>query len=300
MSDTYDVKPDLLAAFRSLMTPLIRILLRCGVTFRDFSEVMKEVYVGVCIREMSLPGRRTSLSRVGVTTGLPRREIARIVRGDSKLRFGGMSLAGLAASVLEVWHTEPKFLAPYGYPRDLQIDGTDEVPTFQDLVARFSSSVPYEVLLLELIRVGAAKVLDGGNYVRVDKRSYIPTDMTIEMIQIFSQAVRRYIETVDYNLDKRNSDAKRFDRVVYPNYGLRAGDLDAYKNEMRVYLEKVIEDIDQKTSAYGRPDVAGGEETVEVGVGLYFYEVQSDDKTPLEEIIGDVSEAALLAEIGDE
>ena len=105
------------------------------------------------------------------------------------------SNAGLAASVLEAWHTDAQYLAPYGYPRDLKIDGTDAVPTFEDLVRRFSTDVAHEVLIGELIRVGAARVLEGGQYLRVLKRTYIPTDMTAEMIQIFSQAVRRYIET---------------------------------------------------------------------------------------------------------
>lgn len=203
----------------------------------------------------------------------------------------------MAASVLEVWHTEPKFLAPYGYPRDLVIDGTDEVPTFQDLVARFSDSVPHEMLLSELLRVGAARVLDNGNFVRVEKRSYIPTDMTYEMVQIFSQAVKRYIETVDYNLDKSNAERKRFDRIVYPNYGLRAVDLSAYESEIRSYLEKVIEDIDQKSSTYTRPDLDAGDETVDVGVGLYFYKVEAEDRTPLEEIIGDIGDQGAVGDI---
>ena len=47
-------------------------------------------------------------------------------------------------------------------------------------------------------------------YLRVLKRTYIPTDMTAEMIQIFSQAVRRYIETVDYNLGRREEPREAF------------------------------------------------------------------------------------------
>lgn len=290
MSATYDVKQDLLAAFRSLMTPLVRILLRGGITFQEFAGVLKDVYVTACAREMSIPERRLTLSRVAIATGLTRREVAKIVRNEGKTQWGVGSNAGLAASLLEVWHTDPKFLAPYGYPRDLKIDGTNVVPTFEDLVRRFSNEVPHEVMVGELIRVGAARVLDGGQYLRVMKRTYIPTDMTAEMVQIFSQAVRRYIETVDYNLGKGKTQEKRFDRMVYPDYGLRLVDLEIYQQEIREYLETVIQEIDQKSSTYPRPERSRGEESIQVGVGIYFYHDVSDDKTPLANCFGDLQE----------
>ena len=60
--------------------------------------------------------------------------------------------------------------------------------------------------------------------------------MTAEMIQIFSQAVRRYIETVDYNLGRRKGLEKRFDRMVYPDDGLRVVDVEIFQQEIREYL----------------------------------------------------------------
>lgn len=292
MSDTYDVKRDLLAAFRSLMTPLIRILLRSGITFQEFGGVLKDVYVNVCAREMALPGRRMTLSRVAIATGLTRREVAKIVRSEGKTKWGVWSNAGLAASVLEAWHSDPQFLAPYGYPRDLKIDGTDLVPTFEDLVRRFSSDVPHEVLIGELVRVGAARILEGGMYLRVLKRTYIPTDMTAEMIQIFSQAVRRYIETVDYNLGRGKGLEKRFDRMVYPDDGLRIVDVEIFQQEIREYLETVIQEIDQKSATYPRPERKKGEQSVQVGVGIYFYQEANEDRAPLMDTVGDLQEFA--------
>ncbi len=274
------------------MTPLIRILLRSGITFQEFGGVLKDVYVNVCAREMTLPGRRMTLSRVAIATGLTRREVAKIVRSEGKTQWGVWSNAGLAASVLEAWHSDPQFLAPYGYPRDVKIDGTDVVPTFEDLVRRFSSDVPHEVLIGELVRVGAARILEGGMYLRVLKRTYIPTDLTAEMIQIFSQAVRRYIETVDYNLGRGKGLEKRFDRMVYPDDGLRLVDVEIFQQEIREYLETVIQEIDQKSATYPRPERKKGEKSVQVGVGIYFYQEANEDRAPLVETFGDLQEFA--------
>jgi hypothetical protein len=116
--------------------------------------------------------------------------------------------------------------------------------------------------------------------------------MTAEMIQIFSQAVRRYIETVDYNLGRGKSQEKRFDRMVYPDDGLRVVDVEIFQQEIREYLETVIQEIDQKSATYPRPSRRKGEKAVQVGVGIYFYQEANEDRTPLAESFGDLQEFA--------
>ena len=127
---------------------------------------------------------------------------------------------------------------------------------------------------------------------RVLKRTYIPTDMTAEMIQIFSQAVRRYIETVDYNLGRGKGLEKRFDRMVYPDDGLRLVDVEIFQQEIREYLETVIQEIDQKSATYPRPERKKGEKSVQVGVGIYFYQEANEDQAPLVETFGNLQEFA--------
>ena len=286
MSATYDVKRELLSAFRSLMTPLIRILLRNGISFREFAEVLKEVFVAVCARDLAIPGRRMTLSRIAIVTGLTRKEVASIVRDDELRRRALETNANRAARILEAWHSDTRFVGPYGFPRDLLIDGNDPAGTFGDLVREHSGDMPVRAMLDELLRVGAAKLLESGEVVRVLKRTYIPTDMTPEMIQIFSQAVRRYIETVDYNLSLRDTPVRRFDRVVYPDPGLRIVDIPLYQQEMRDYLETVIAEIDYKMTKYQRQDDQESKRTMAVGVGIYFYQEEVEDKRSLADILG--------------
>jgi len=285
MSDTYDVKRELLSAFRSLMTPLVRILVRNGISFREFGEVVKEVYVAVCARDLALPERPPSYARVAIVSGLTRGEVASIVRDDELRRQVAESNASRAARLLEAWHTETRFLGPYGFPRDLQIEGSDRAGTFSDLVGEFGGGLTPREMLEELVRVNAAKVLESGEVIRVLKRTYIPKDMTPEMVQIFSQAVRRYIETVDYNLSFKQTASRRFERLVYPDPGLRKADIPAYQQELRDYLETVIAEIDYKTSKYQRVPDDGSERTMNVGVGIYFYQEEAEDQRPLADFL---------------
>jgi hypothetical protein len=286
MSGTYDLKRELLTAFRSVMTPLVRILLRNGISFREFAEVLKEVFVAVSTRDLTIPGRRMTLSRIAIVTGLTRKEVSSIVRDDELRRRALQTNANRAARILEAWHTDTRFLGPYGFPRDLHIESIDPAGTFADLVREHSGDMPVRAMLEELLRVGAVKLLESGEVVRVLKRTYIPTDMTPEMIQIFSQAVRRYIETVDYNLSLRESTGRRFDRVVYPDPGLRLADIPIYQQEIREYLETVIAEIDYKTSKYQRIGDADSKRTTDVGVGIYFYQEEGEDKRSLTELLG--------------
>lgn len=294
MSGTYDVKRELLSAFRSLMTPLVRILLRNGISFREFAEVLKDVFVAVCARDLVVPGRRLTLSRIAIVTGLTRKEVSTIVRDDELRRKALETNANRAAKILEAWHSDTRFLGPYGFPRDLLIEGDDPSGTFSDLVRENSGDMPVRAMLEELMRVDAARVVEGGEVVRVLKRTYIPTEMTPEMIQIFSQAVRRYIETVDYNLSLQETKNRRFDRVVYPDPGLRVIDVPVFQQEVREYLETVIAEIDYKTSKYQRLDDPESETTTRVGVGIYFYQDELEDKRALIDLLGksgvDVSE----------
>ena len=290
MSDAYDIKSNLLSAFRSLMTPLVRILLRNGIAFREFADVVKEVYVTVCARDMVLPGRKMSLSRIAIMTGLTRKEVASIVNGESQRKTASDTNANRAARVLEAWHSCPEYLAPYGFPRDLMIEGGDDSGSFEELVRRFSGDMPTRAMLDELLRVDAVKLLEGGDYVRVLKRTYIPTDLTPEMVEIFSRAVRRYIETVDHNLSLQDPTRRRFDRMVYPDSGLREVDVPVFQLEVKDYLERVIAESDAKSATYPVPEPSRGEAPVQVGVGLYFYREVTEDKRSLTELLGRTDE----------
>jgi hypothetical protein len=71
------VRIRLLAAYRKLMQPLVRILIRHGVSFGELSEVLKNVFVEVAGRDFALPDRKPSQSRVAILTGLTRKEVAK-------------------------------------------------------------------------------------------------------------------------------------------------------------------------------------------------------------------------------
>ena len=75
---TSEINKALAAALQRLLRPLVRLLLRHGISHTEFSELAKQVYVDVADREFPLPGRKQSVSRISVLTGLTRKEVSRL------------------------------------------------------------------------------------------------------------------------------------------------------------------------------------------------------------------------------
>jgi len=133
MSDS--VKTGLLAAYARLLRPLIRILLRHGVTYGEFSEVVKTSFVTIAAKEFRVPGKKMSKARIAIVTGLTRKEVQRLSSVTQKDRFTIRTNLNRITRVLSGWHTDPDFIGPYGMPLEVRYDS--EVPndcTFVRLV----------------------------------------------------------------------------------------------------------------------------------------------------------------------
>src|SRR5215467_10839489 len=66
---------QVMAATRQWLKPLVHVLIRCGITWREFAEVARTAYVEVATTQFGKRGRPTNVSRTAVLTGLSRREV---------------------------------------------------------------------------------------------------------------------------------------------------------------------------------------------------------------------------------
>ena len=108
MSDEH-LKP-LFAAVLRLLRPLVRILLRNGVSYRTFSDFAKWVYVDVARKEFGIEGRKQTTSRVSVITGLSRKEVLRVRQLDRPDDQASSERYNRAARVIAAWRRENDFL----------------------------------------------------------------------------------------------------------------------------------------------------------------------------------------------
>jgi hypothetical protein len=298
MSAGYSVNLRLLAAFRFLLVPLVRILLRNGISFSEISEVVKGAYARVAATDFAVPGKQMSYSRVSITTGIARRDLDRVLGEEDRLRRALESNASRIANVLQGWHNDPEFMGPYGFPRDLGFTREEGgALSFEDLVARYASDVQAEVLLDELMRVGTATIAEESGMIRVLKRTFIPEQMAPELIEVFARGVRRYVETIDNNLREQDGTKRRFERWVFPDYGIREEDWVPFSEMVRDRLQEVIEDLETQFVLFRRPR-EGVDKKLSVGVGLYLYKDDLADDKKFQEMLATLLDEEKITEPG--
>jgi len=278
MSDS--VKQTLLAAYRVLMGPLVRILLRQGISFAEFSEVAKAVYVEVALKDFKVTGRKATRTRIAVMTGLTRKEVKRVIDEAIKERYELKTSFNRLTRVLVGWHTDPDFTGPYGMPLELQYETAipGEV-TFSELVKRHSGDMSPRSILDELIRVTAVQETDAGWY-RVLRRDYIPEAQGVHNFERTGGVIRNYINTIDFNMTKSAPGKGRFERMAVADDGIRKEDMPQFDQYIRDRCQALLEEIDNWLTKLPKPDPKKGDVVVKTGVGVHHYVTdEMDDRT---------------------
>jgi hypothetical protein len=261
-----------------MLRPLVRILLRHGISYAEFAEIVKAVYVEIAVTDFKVEGKRGTKSRIAVVTGLTRKEVSRVVesaRGDSD---DSKSNLNRVARVLAGWHTDPDFLGPYGMPLEIRYEeGGISAVNFSTLVRRYSGDMSPRSMLDELIRVGAVVETEPG-WLKVLRRVYEPQTLALDNFERVGAVVKNFIDTVDFNLQKKEPGSGRFERIVYSPEGIRKEDFPKFRNYIDERCQALLEEIDNWIARLEPP--ASAEEKAQVvhtGIGIYHYIERRDD-----------------------
>jgi hypothetical protein len=262
------MKETILGAFRQLLRPLVRILLRNGITYDEYAETSKTVFVEVAQRDFPREDVGDSLSQVAIVTGLSRKEAARIAADIAG--GGGVSTANLnrVGRILAGWHQDPEFTGPYGLPLELTTDGP--LASFPDLVDRYCPGSDPQSVLDELRRVGVVSMQPGGR-VRVLTRAYIPGTEDPASFQFMGLALRDLAETLDSNLNGK-SETGYFERRVWTPAGIDPRDMPEFDGLVNTKGQEFLELLDNfLTSKETEAEQAKVEKKVRVGVGVFLF-----------------------------
>ena len=281
------VKQALLAAFRVLMGPLVRILLRQGISYAEFSEVAKAVYVEVALKDFKVSGRRATRTRIAVMTGLTRKEVKRVIDEAVKERFELKTSFNRLGRVLVGWHTDADFTGPYGMPLELEYEtGNPNEPTFSVLVKRHSGDMSPRSILDELVRVGAIRETEVG-WFRVMRREYIPEAQGAHTFERTGVVVRNFVNTVEFNMTKLAPGKGRFERHVTADDGIRREDLPKFDHYLRERCQVLLEEIDNWLAGLPKPDPKKGDDVIHTGIGIYHYMSHEQDERSFKNLLMD-------------
>ena len=275
-------RDHLLYAFRRVLRPLIRILVRSGVRYDEFLELVRGVYVETAIRDGLGDGSVPTRAKISVSTGVPRRDVDRFIDNDGALPPVTKSLAATLSEILNKWHTDPQFVGPYGIPLELEVKNQKN-RSFTELVNAVDPSANSHDVLDELMRFRAV-VWSGDTHVRTISRACIPVEeMSPAQLELFGNALTRLANTLQFNLDRLNTE-KRLERSVISDRGLPSSAIPVFEKHVRERVSELLVDLDDWLSQNSVEDQEGAR-FERVGVAVFQFVEQVADEAPLRESV---------------
>ena len=279
------LREQLKTAYRRLLNPLIRILIRNGVTAMETCELVRKVFVDVATTgEFQLPGRRLSDTRIAILTGLSRKEVYRLRHEKSSPKAGANR--SRVMRVVAAWNQDPDFTGPYGLPLVIPFEADPSVtpPSFSELVRRHSGDMAPRAMLDELLRTGLA-VMDDHGLIRNTGRTYIPTKLDLEAIERLGNVIGRIGDTLDFNSQVANSEDSRYERHVQTHTGLTEEQSEQFNIYLREKCQELLETLDnwlamQEGRITGQRQERFPEKKLIAGVGIYHF---LDERMPTED-----------------
>jgi Family of unknown function (DUF6502) len=281
------VKDNLLTALRYMLKPLVRLAIKNGVLFPDFDAALRKAYVDVAAKQMAVSKMSGTDEGISLIANIEIQDVRDILRpvGDANDALSVHEKYPMPI-ILGAWHSDPKYSGPYGVLRDLAFSSSatdsrsaaDRSDTFTDLVHAHFPGLNPQVVLDELMRIGAVEDVGNGFY-RATRRLYVPDPLSASSIFYVARVVHNLCETIELNLRPESAGGKGLvERSVYTQYGIPKKDHPAFDKFVRERAQAFADDIDNWITPRDQEGIADG---MHVGVGFYHYIVNEDDENAL-------------------
>lgn len=259
-----------------LLRPLVKILLRNNVPHQTLAEWAKQAYVEVAQSEFGIAGKKQTVSRIAILTGLTRKEVQRLLNQPDNAPQATGEEYHRAARVITGWVRDPDFGDGKGHPHPLRIDAKGA--SFTELVKRYSGDMPVRAMLDELLRVGAVKQLKDGRICLL-ARGYVPQKSPAEKLAILGHDTADLIATIDYNLYEKPAKPRVQRKVMYDNVPVEAAK--EFEILAAAQSQELLEALDRWLSHRDRDvnPASKGTGRVRVGLGLYQFEERLDKES---------------------
>jgi len=164
----FNAKSIVLEAFRQLLGAIVRLALRNGVNYLEFSNITKSLYVDIAAKEYGIKGRDTNLSRISMMTGLERKEVKRI-KGLKQANTINKSPDKIA-KVINEW-CKLSSNTDQQKPKTLEFIGEEK--SFSQLVRQHGGGIAPVTMLRELKRSKMVEEMPSGK-LKLLRKDYVP------------------------------------------------------------------------------------------------------------------------------
>ena len=261
------IKEHVIKSCRYLLLPVVRFVLRHGVTVNEFTELTKDAYVQVARGDYGIDGRPTNNARVAMLTGLSRREVAKV---RDRLLDGGLlaedNKGNRISQILTGWHVDTEFTNENGQPKVLPATGS--AGSLPSLLKRYAGDLPHGAIRKEMQQRGLIEELKDASY-RVLKRDYVYSDLDSATVDRMGCALHDHAATLEHNLNEERLSAPRFEAIA-DNAKVKAS---TYRAFHKLIEERGLSFLEEMDAWLSENEVETSTDTnannVRLGVGVY-------------------------------
>jgi len=263
-----NVKPAIWTACRLLLRPIAAMMLKCGMTWKEFSELSKSVFVEAATDDYGIKGRPTNVTRVSILTGIGRKEVKRqrdLLASDKPVI---KEKTTDATRLLSGWHQDPAYLEADSVPLLLSESGA--APSFESLCAGYGGDIAMTAMLKELLKTQALERMSDGR-LRAISRYYQPAMHDDENLNFAVLRIKDLIETMNNNVFPDEANSPRFGGYA-DNDRIPPQAVPLFRKFLDRRGQAFLEEIDDWLTAHAESDGEKTRERVRIGVGLYAIE----------------------------
>ena len=259
------------AATLRLLYPLVRILLRNGIAYGSFAELVKKSFVDVAFHEHTPVGKKQTISRVSAITGLTRKEVKRLLDLESPDDSANQERFNRGVRVISGWVNDVRFHNEAGKPADLGLEG--DRSSFALLVKEYSGDIPTKAMLAMLEEAGSVRRVK--DKVRLVRQAFVSGSDPVEKIHILGTDVSELITTINHNLTADPDNLWFQRKVAYDNI-----DAAAVTRLREVSFKKAQTLLEQLDRQYAMNEIPDGDEGSGryICLGIYYYEQDSSQE----------------------
>jgi hypothetical protein len=237
-----NVKTAFAISLRRLLRPLVKIMLREGITYSHFASIAQMAFVDSAARDFVGKGMKSSSSSVCALTGMSQPEVRAALLEHERFEASEvLEVSNPFARVLHGWHNDRDYVGPYGFPVDLPFVGNPL--SFTLLTARHASGVSPQVVLKELQRIDAVTEV-GSNIWKPLKQEYIEPNLSPENLGRMASLVESLLATLENNTRSARDGTDLFERTMIVDAPLTATQLLELQSYLKVYGGQFLQRVD--------------------------------------------------------
>lgn len=265
--------PDsLLRSLGRLLRPLVRLAIGSGITYPVLSDLIRDLYLDVALRDVLTTDKMRTDSRVSLLTGVHRKEIRR-QRSTPVEHETAPEVITLTSQIIARWLGVAPYVSEIGTPMALPRSAPAGEPSFDALVESVTKDVRPRAVLDEWISQDIVRV-DEDERVILNVAAFIPRPGAEEQLFYFGRNLHDHIAAASANVSASGK-APFMDRSVhYDSLPVEAAErLEAMGREAGM---KLLVEINRAAMEMSGSEPPAGP-TRRINLGVYFY---SEDEAP--------------------